>query len=216
MFHIKGRCQCLIQSSQGSWWPWWRQRDIPSGNQPMNRMTQYRPQCSDRHPPGTRVGHHCHPVTWRDSILKSNSCYLKSDLPSLRILKFGVILYETLLTNSRKEVTENYVCHCVDMLQAVPYGTGVLCEVETEYCWDDALTLHVLWPLGVSVQTLVDVMIFPYVLAHTELEITVRSTKLSVLLTVLEPGKCNNHSCYSSVIRNLNYIKFWTILHLSE
>jgi hypothetical protein len=53
------------------------------------------------------------------------------------------------------------MCHCVDMLQVDPYGTSVLCEVETEYFWDDTLTLHVLLPPGVEVQTLVDVMIFP-------------------------------------------------------
>jgi hypothetical protein len=160
MSDIKGRYRCLIQSSQCSWWPWWTQRDIPSGNQLLNRRIQYRPQCSDRRPPGIPVGHHCHPVTRIDSILNSSNCYL-SDLPSLRLFKFGVIVYKALCTNSMTEVTLNNVCHCVDMLQADPYGTNVLWEVETEYCWDETLTLHVLLPLAVSTQSLVDVMILP-------------------------------------------------------
>jgi hypothetical protein len=117
---FKVQCQFWIQSSRGSWWPWWRQQDILSGNRLTNRMTQCRPQWNDRRSPGIRVGLHCHPATHTDSMLRSSNCYLRSDLLCVR-LHSGFI--QKLKERSR---------HCVEMLQADPRGTSGLCEVEAE------------------------------------------------------------------------------------
>jgi hypothetical protein len=123
----------------------------------LHQMTQCRPQCNDRHPPGIPVGHHCHPATWTDSKIPSWS--LTSVTWSQTYHVWGFI--QVSFRKSKKEATQNNWCHCVEMLQADPRGTSGLCEVRTEESWDEKLTLHVLWPLVVWTQRFVDVTVLP-------------------------------------------------------